>query len=122
MIRIPRRADRRWPKSPGTSHWVSAAEGVSIEVRLYDKLFLAEEPGKETGNFLDDLNPESLVVVEDAKAEPEVLKAKAGDYLQFIRKGYFCVDSKDSTPEKPIYNRTVTLRDTWARMKKKMGI
>ena len=106
----------------GTSHWVSAAEGVSIEVRLYDKLFLAEEPGKETGNFLDDLNPESLVVVEDAKAEPEVLKAKAGDYLQFIRNGYFCVDSKDSTPEKPIYNRTVTLRDTWARMKKKMGI
>lgn len=61
-------------------------------------------------------------MVEDAKAEPEVLKAKAGDYLQFIRNGYFCVDSKDSTPEKPIYNRTVTLRDTWARMKKKMGI
>lgn len=106
----------------GTSHWVSASEGVSVEVRLYDKLFLAEEPGKETGNFLDDLNPESLVVIEDAKAEPEILKAQVGDYLQFVRNGYFCLDSKDSTKEKPIYNRTVTLRDSWARMKKKMGI
>lgn len=109
-------------KVRGTSHWVSASEGVSVEVRLYDKLFLAEEPGKETGNFLDDLNPESLVVIEDAKAEPEILKAQVGDYLQFVRNGYFCLDSKDSTKEKPIYNRTVTLRDSWARMKKKMGI
>ena len=106
----------------GTSHWVSASEGVSIEVRLYDKLFLAEEPGKETGNYLDDLNPESLIVVPDAKAEPEILTANVGDYLQFVRNGYFCLDSKDSTKEKPIFNRTVTLRDSWAKMKKKMGI
>ena len=106
----------------GTSHWVSATEGVSIEVRLYDKLFLAEEPGKETGNYLDDLNPESLVVVPAAKAEPEILNANVGDYLQFVRNGYFCLDSKHSTKEKPIFNRTVTLRDSWAKMKKKMGI
>lgn len=106
----------------GTSHWVSATEGISIEVRLYDKLFLAEEPGKETGNYLDDLNPESLVVVPAAKAEPEILNATVGDYLQFVRNGYFCLDSKHSTKEKPIFNRTVTLRDSWAKMKKKMGI
>lgn len=109
-------------KVKGTSHWVSAKEGVRIEARLYDKLFLTEYPGGETGNYLDDLNPDSLKVVENAIAEPEILKAKVGDYLQFIRNGYFCVDCKDSTPEHPVFNRTVTLRDSWAKLKKKMGI
>jgi glutaminyl-tRNA synthetase len=109
-------------KVKGTSHWVSASEGVRIEARLYDKLFKTEYPGGETGNYLDDLNPDSLKVVENAIAEPEILQAKVGDYLQFIRNGYFCVDCKDSTPEHPVFNRTVTLRDSWAKLKKKMGI
>ncbi|MDY0288863.1 MAG: glutamine--tRNA ligase/YqeY domain fusion protein [Sphaerochaeta sp.] len=109
-------------KVKGTSHWVSASEGVSIEVRLYDKLFLDENPGKTTGDYLDDLNEESLVVVSDAKAEPEILNAKVGDYLQFIRNGYFCLDNKECQKGKLVFNRTVTLKDSWAKMKKKMGM
>lgn len=107
-------------KVKGTSHWVSASEGVSIEARLYDKLFLSENPGKATGNYLDDLNPDSLVIVPDAKAEPEILKARRGDYLQFIRNGYFTLESKDSTEGHPVFNRTVTLKDSWAKLKLKM--
>ncbi|MCH3916992.1 MAG: glutamine--tRNA ligase/YqeY domain fusion protein [Spirochaetia bacterium] len=109
-------------KVKGTSHWVSAAQAVDAEVRLYDKLFKSEYPGGETGNYLDDLNPDSLIVIPHAKVEPECLKAKVGDYLQFVRNGYFCCDSKDFSPEHPVFNRTVTLKDTWAKMKKKMGI
>ncbi len=109
-------------KVKGTSHWVSATEGVSIEARLYDKLFLDENPGKATGNYLDDLNPDSLVIVPDAKAEPEILNAKVGDYLQFIRNGYFCRDTNDGQDGKLVFNRTVTLKDSWAKMKKKMGM
>ncbi|HZJ88509.1 MAG TPA: glutamine--tRNA ligase, partial [Sphaerochaeta sp.] len=106
----------------GTSHWVSATEGVDIEVHLYDKLFVAEQPGEATGEYLDDLNPESLTVIKAAKAEPAVLEAEVGDYLQFIRTGYFCLDEKHAKEGKQVFNRTVTLRDTWARMKKKMGM
>ena len=109
-------------KVKGTSHWVSATEGATIEVRLYDKLFRTEYPGEATGNYLDDLNPDSLKILTNAKAEPEILKAKVGDYLQFIRNGYFCVDNKDSTSEHPVFNRTVTLKDSWAKLKKKMGM
>jgi len=109
-------------KVKGTSHWVSATEGVTIEARLYDKLFQTEYPGKATGNYLDDLNPDSLKIVTDAKAEPEILNAKVGDYLQFVRNGYFCVDGKVSTKEKLIFNRTATLKDSWAKLKEKMGV
>ncbi|MEA4861224.1 MAG: glutamine--tRNA ligase/YqeY domain fusion protein [Sphaerochaeta sp.] len=113
-------ADNR--KVKGTSHWVSASEGVTIEARLYDKLFLTEYPGQKTGNYLDDLNPDSLKVVTDAKAEPEILKAQVGDYLQFIRNGYFCLDNKTGKTELPAFNRTVTLKDSWAKLKQKMGV
>jgi glutaminyl-tRNA synthetase len=109
-------------KVKGTSHWVSASEGVTIEARLYDKLFMTEYPGGETGNYLDDVNPDSLTVIENAIAEPEILTAKVGDYLQFIRNGYFCVDSKDNKEGHPVFNRTTTLKDSWAKLKKKMGI
>ena len=108
-------------KVRGTSHWVSAKHAISGEVRLYDKLFNAEYPGGETGNYLDDLNPESLVIVNDAKLEPAVAEAKPGDYLQFIRSGYFTPDY-DSTPEHLVFNRTVTLKDSWAKQKAKMGL
>lgn len=108
-------------KVKGTSHWVSAKFAVSGEVRLYDKLFSAEDPGSTTGNYLDDLNPESLVVVKDAKLEPSLAEAKPGDYLQFLRSGYFTPDY-DSTPDHLIFNRTVTLKDSWAKQKAKMGL
>ena len=108
-------------KVKGTSHWVSAKYAVNCEVRLYDKLFKTEYPGGETGNYLDDLNPESLVIVKDAKIEPCVSDAKPGEYLQFIRSGYFTPDY-DSTAEHPVFNRTVTLKDSWAKQKAKMGL
>ncbi|MCF0262642.1 MAG: glutamine--tRNA ligase, partial [Sphaerochaetaceae bacterium] len=108
-------------KVKGTSHWVSAKHAITGEVRLYDKLFATENPGEATGNYLDDLNPESLVIIKDAKLEPSLKDAKSGDYLQFIRSGYFTPDY-DSTPEHPIFNRTVTLKDSWAKQKAKMGL
>ena len=109
-------------KVKGTSHWVSATECISAEVRQYDKLFKAENPGAETGNYLDDLNPDSLIVIKDAKIEKEAASAKPGDYLQFIRNGYYMADSHDSSPEHLVFNRTVTLKDSWSKMKQKMGI
>ena len=109
-------------KVKGTSHWVSATESITCEVRQYDKLFKAENPGAATGNYLDDLNPDSLVIIKDARIEKEAGTAKPGDYLQFIRNGYYMADSHDSTPEHLVFNRTVTLKDSWSKMKAKMGI
>ena len=109
-------------KVKGTSHWVSATESITCEVRQYDKLFKAENPGAATGNYLDDHNPDSLVIIKDARIEKEAGTAKPGDYLQFIRNGYYMADSHDSTPEHLVFNRTVTLKDSWSKMKAKMGI
>ena len=109
-------------KVKGTSHWVSATDSVPCEVRQYDKLFKAENPGAATGNYLDDLNPDSLVVIKNARIEKEGESAKPGDYLQFIRNGYYMADSHDSSPEHLVFNRTVTLKDSWSKMKAKMGI
>jgi glutaminyl-tRNA synthetase len=102
-------------KIKGTSHWVSASQAVDCEVRLYDKLFKTESPGTETGNYLDDLNPDSLVVVAHAKGEAVVAEQTPGEYLQFIRLGYFTADSKDHTPAHPVFNRTVSLKDSWSK-------
>jgi glutaminyl-tRNA synthetase len=101
-------------KVKGTIHWVSAAHAVQAEVRLFDRLFTAEEPGKRTGNYLDDLNPSSLEVVT-ALLEPSLSGASAGQAFQFERTGYFCVD-RDSAAGKLVFNRTVTLKDSWAKM------
>lgn len=109
-------------KVKGTSHWVSADHVLKAEVRQYDKLFKAEVPGEATGNYLDDLNPDSLVVLKEAYIELEGEKAQVGDYLQFIRNGYYCVDSVDSKPGAMVFNRTCTLKDSWAKQKKKMGL
>ncbi len=100
-------------KVKGTIHWVSAAHAVPAEVRLFDRLFNAEEPGKRTGELLDDLNPNSLEVVT-AMCEPSLRDAAAGTVVQFERLGYFCVDS-DTAPGKLVLNRTVTLKDSWAK-------
>jgi glutaminyl-tRNA synthetase len=110
-------------KVKGTLHWVSAEHAVKAEVRQYDKLFTEEVPGKKSGNWRDDINPDSLEVLDECYVEPSVKSATAGTRYQFERKGYFCIDSKDSTEEKMVFNRTVTLKDSWARMqnKKKKG-
>jgi glutaminyl-tRNA synthetase len=102
----------------GTIHWVSAAHAATAEVRLYDRLFSVENPAAEEGDFKSFINPQSLQVIPQAYIEPFLLEAKVGDKFQFLRKGYFCVDP-DSTPEKLVFNRTVTLKDTWAKEVKK---
>jgi glutaminyl-tRNA synthetase len=100
-------------KVKGTIHWVSAAHAVPAEVRLFDRLFKVEEPGKATGNFMDDLNPHSLETVT-AMLEPALAAIKVGERVQFERNGYFCVD-KDTAGTKQVWNRTVTLKDSWAK-------
>jgi glutaminyl-tRNA synthetase len=104
-------------KVKATLHWVSAAHAVVAEVRLYDHLFSRSDPGADR-DFLDDLNPDSLEVIEDALLEPSVAAMGAGNRMQLERLGYFCVDP-DSTADLPVLNRTVTLRDTWAKVKAK---
>ena len=105
-------------KVKGTLHWVSAEHAIDSEVRLYDRLFLNEDPEDvpEGLDYKSTINPESLKTVI-AKLEPSLADAKPMDKFQFQRMGYFCVD-KASTSEKQVYNRTVTLRDSWAKMNK----
>lgn len=98
----------------GTLHWVSIAQAVKIETRLYDRLFKVEDLSDAEGDFREHLNPESLQVLPVVYAEPAIIEAKAGERFQFLRKGYFCLDP-DSTSDKLIFNRTVTLRDMWAK-------
>jgi glutaminyl-tRNA synthetase len=107
-------------KVKSTIHWVSAAHAADAEVRLYENLFTREDPNETTEgqDFTANLNPNSLVVVEGAKVEPVLAAAKIGDRFQFERLGYFCVDP-DSQPGKPVFNRTVALRDTWAKIEKR---
>jgi glutaminyl-tRNA synthetase len=98
----------------GTIHWASAKHAASAEIRLYDRLFLSENPAAEEGDFKDHINPHSLAIIENAYIEPSLLNATMDDRYQFLRKGYFCLD-KDSSMDKLIFNRTVTLKDTWSK-------
>jgi glutaminyl-tRNA synthetase len=109
-------------KVKATIHWVSAAHAVDAEVRVYENLFLKEDPSdvEEGQDVLDNLNPNSLEIIADAKVEPSLANATAGTRYQFERLGYFCVDP-DSKPGKPVFNRTVALKDAWARVEKKQG-
>jgi glutaminyl-tRNA synthetase len=115
-------------KVKSTMHWVSAAHAITAEIRLYDKLFSKPDPydleegpdGQPSQDVLDNLNPNSLEIVNDAKLEPSLASAKPGDRFQFERVGYFCVDP-DSTAEKLVFNRTLPLKDTWAKIEKKAG-
>ena len=102
----------------GTLHWVSARHAVKAEVRLYDRLFKVEDVGNAEGDFKDHINTESLEVIGNAFAEPALAADSSESRYQFLRKGYFCLD-KDSTQEKLVFNRTVTLKDTWAKEVKK---
>ncbi|MBK9414146.1 MAG: glutamine--tRNA ligase/YqeY domain fusion protein [Bacteroidetes bacterium] len=98
----------------GVIHWVSAPHAIRCELRMYDRLFIPEDPSNAEGDFKDHINPNSLEVISNAYAEPELKKAKAGDKFQFIRKGYFCMDP-DSTENNPVFNKTVGLKDSWAK-------
>ena len=102
-------------KVKGIIHWVSAGHAKKAEIRLYDRLFNQENPDKAK-NYLEAINPDSFIT-STALIEPELLKAESETTFQFERVGYFTVDTKDSKPGKPVFNRTVTLRDTWAKLK-----
>ena len=102
-------------KVPGVIHWVSAGHAVPAEVRLYDRLFSIENPGNEE-DFLKYLNPDSLETLTTCRAEQNLKNAAAGSRFQFERLGYFCVDAKDSTSERLVFNRVVPLRDSWAKI------
>ena len=106
-------------KVRGTLHWVSASHSIEAEVRLYDRLFRSENPLAGEGNFLDSINPDSLDVLSGCRVEPSLAAAQPGDRFQLERLGYFCVDSKSVPSDKLVLNRTVGLRDTWAKEAKK---
>ncbi len=111
-------------KVKGTLHWVSANHAVDAQVRLYEHLFTAEDPTtppKGSDDWLDNLNPESLKVLDGVKLEPSLSDAQVDVTYQFERMGYFCLDSKDATADAPVFNRTITLKDAWAKMQKKGG-
>lgn len=108
-------------KVRGTIHWVSAAHSLPAQVRLYDRLFTVPNPldKKDGKDFKDYINPKSLEILTGCRIEPSLKKLKPGDNCQFERQGYFCMDIKDSKVDFPVFNRTVTLRDTWAKIEKK---
>ena len=106
-------------KVKATIHWVSAAHAVDAEVRIYDNLFSKEDPSQveEGKHFTSNLNPNSLEVLTHCKLEPSLANAPAGSRYQFERLGYFCVDA-DTTPGNLVFNRTVALKDTWAKIER----
>ena len=110
-------------KVKGTAHWVSAEHAIDAEIRLYDKLFTIENPDdvQDGGDFAEYINPDSLTVLKLCKIEPGLAEASPGDRYQFLRQGYFCLDTENSTLEMPVFNRIVSLRDTWAKIEKKLG-
>jgi len=105
-------------KVQGTLHWVSKTHAIPVELRLYDRLFKVENPAAELGDFKDYINPGSLEIITTAMAEPSLGSARPQERYQFLRKGYFCLD-KESDPQKLVFNRTVSLKDGWAREIKK---
>jgi glutaminyl-tRNA synthetase len=110
-------------KVQGTIHWVSAQHAFDAEVRLYDYLFSKPDPDDvpQGQDWRANLNPNSLDTLAGCKLEPSLAALKAGDRVQFERNGYFCADAVDSQPGKPVFNRTVTLKDTWAKIEKQEG-
>ncbi len=108
-------------KVKGTLHWVSAPQSIEVEVRLFDHLFSADNPAEEKdgADFKTFLNPDSLVTLKSCRAEPSLAGARPGSHFQFLRQGYFCADSVDSSEDHLVFNRTVSLRDTWARIEAK---
>ncbi|MHA1267934.1 MAG: glutamine--tRNA ligase, partial [Candidatus Helarchaeota archaeon] len=110
-------------KVRGTLHWVSALHALNAELRLYDYLFDRADPYEVPagGEFTDNINPESMQVVKGAKLEPSLVDAESCEHFQFMRQGYFCADEVDSRPDALVFNRTISLVDTWAKMQKQRG-
>ncbi len=109
-------------KVRGTIHWVSAAHSKNVPVRNYDRLFIKENPlklKKTQEDFTENLNPDSLTVLENVRVEPSLFEAESGERFQFERHGYYCSDIKDSKPDSPVFNRIVNLKDTWSKVQKK---
>lgn len=127
LVRATYDPDSRGGESPdgrkvrGTIQWVSAKHAIDAEVRLYDMLFKVENPDEvpEGGDYKDNMNPDSLIVLYNSKVEPALKDSKPGDRFQFLRIGYFCVDTKDTKPGTLVFNKTVGLKDTWAKIAKK---
>ena len=111
-------ADTSEIKVKGTIHWLSIPHALQAEIRLYDRLFNAENPSQEEGDFKEYINADSLQIITKAYVEPSLSNSEVGNHFQFIRKGYFCLD-KQSTKEKLVFNRTVSLKDAWAKEVKK---
>ncbi|MCK4799308.1 MAG: glutamine--tRNA ligase, partial [Spirochaetes bacterium] len=107
-------------KVKGTSHWVSAADALDAEVRIYDYLLLKQNPSDENepDDFKTSMNPNSIVTLTSCKVEPSLAGTEHGSTYQFLRQGYFCVDSIDSSNDKLVFNRAVSLRDSWAKIEK----
>ena len=104
-------------KVKSTIHWVSAQHSIEAEIRLYDRLCSDVQPDTSNSKDLKDiLNPHSITVVSTGRLEPSMAESEVGQKYQFERTGYFCLDEKDSSPSKLVFNRTVTLRDTWAKI------
>jgi len=109
-------------KVKGTLHWVSARHAIDAEVRIYDRLFTVPEPGSDPEmDYKSELNPESLEVLSGCKLEPSLAGAEKGTTYQFLRHGYFCPDLKDHRADRPVFNRTVSLRDTWAKIEQSIN-
>ena len=110
-------------KVRGTIHWVSATHSISVEVRLYDHLFLSDRPGNEEGESDDQLglNPKSLTTLTKCRVEPSLANPEPQTHYQFERKGYFYVDSVDSKTKAPVFNLTVSLRDSWSRAQRSIN-
>jgi glutaminyl-tRNA synthetase len=106
-------------KVDATIHWVPAAHSLPAEVRLYDRLFRVSNPLAEGSDYMEHLNPKSLEIIKDCRVEPSLAKAAPGSRFQFERIGYFCVDPVDSSGKALVFNRTATLRDTWAKISEK---
>ncbi len=106
----------------GTIHWVSARHALDAEVRLYDRLFNVADPGAGGADFFEQLNPESLEILQGCKVEPSLATAGPEHRVQFERQGYFVTDRYDHQPGRPVFNRTVPLRDSWAKIAKQGGV
>src|SRR5690606_22236485 len=106
-------------KVKGTLHWVSVDHAVDAEIRLYDHLFSKEDPENFENDYKENLNPNSLTILDKCKLEPSLAEAVPGTNYQFLRQGYFCVDSVDSHKDALVFNRTVTLKDSWSKIEKK---
>lgn len=113
--------DTSGKKVKGTLHWVSAKHAFKTQVRLYEELILDEEEGTDNTDFMERINPNSLEILEECYIEPSLKEAAPGDKYQFLRQGYFCVDSVHSKEGSPVFNRIVSLRDTWAKIEKKLN-